>query len=246
MKNLLLTLLASLALNMSLHGQGMTYAVQDLVFNKVSYDVFMVKIDSATINRFDILENKNQLPHSEFIGSVLNDSTAFTINASISDSVCNPVGYFVKNAMQIKSANMGDGNGNFYLKPNGALLFTANDAIICESAQISKYNGIRLGIQSGPMLLDNGAVNQQFTPNSKNKNIRCGVGISIKNNGRYLLFCISNEPVTFYDFSMLFKQEYKCKDALCLESAGCAMNIPYLSSATEKFPGTICNYIVFR
>jgi len=137
MKNLLLFLITSLALNISLKAQGMTYSVQDLVFNKASYDVFMVKIDSTTVSRFDILENKNQLPHSEFVTSMLNDSTAFTINASISDSFCNPVGYFVKNAMQMKSVNMGDGNGNFYLKPNGALLFTANDAIVCESSQIS-------------------------------------------------------------------------------------------------------------
>ena len=242
----MMLLLASFGLNMSLMAQGMTYAVQDLVFNKVSYDVYMIKIDSGTVGRFDILENKNQLPHPEFVASVLNDSTAFTINASISDSFCNPVGYFVKDGMQIKPVNLSDGYGNFYLKPNGALLFTGNDVVVCESSQISNYNGVRLGIQSGPMLLISGAINPQFNVNSKNKNIRCGVGISIKNNDRYLVFCISNEPVSFYEFSMLFKQKYKCNDALCLESAGCAMNLPYLSSASETLPGVICNYIFYH
>lgn len=217
-----------------------------LNFNGDNYDVFKVKIDQESLKSFEIFENRTGQPHQSYVASISAGTPFFIINASISDSFCNPLGYYVKDSKLINPANLSTGTGNFYLKPNGALLFTSTQAIICESSQISSNSNVRLGIQSGPMLLVNGEVNAQFNPNSQNKNIRCGVGIQTnQKNESFLVFCIANTPVSFYNFSLLFKQKFKCSNALCLESGSCAMNLPYLSSSSEKLNDLICNYIFF-
>lgn len=243
---ILIATLVTIIVHNDICAQGMTSSIPEMFYDGRSYDVFLVKIDAANLGRFDIIENKDRLPHNEFMAT-LSSGDFFVINASISDSSCNPIGYYVKDSREIQPTNMKNGYGNFYnLKPNGALVITRNDANICESSEIKNYSNVVLGIQSGPMLLNHGVVNKHFNANSKNKHYRCGVGISVKGNTRYLVFCISNEPVTFHNLSMVFKEKYRCTSALCLESAGCAMNNLYLSSTNENFTGMICNYIYFR
>ena len=233
-----------ICLNHFLYAQVETFTA--LNYGGDTYDVFKVKIDETSIKNFDILENKTGKIHPEFISTINTGQPFFTINASISDSSCNPIGFYYKNGKLLKPVNLNNGTGNFYLKPNGALIFTKKSAVICESSEITNYNDVYLGIQSGPMLLVNGSINHQFNPSSKNKNIRCAVGIaSNKNNETFLIFCVSNNPVCFYDISMLLKMKFKCSNALCLESGNCAMNLPYLTSSSEKFSNIICNYLYY-
>jgi len=157
------------------------------------------------------------------------------------------MGYYVNSSKSIKPVNLNDGNGNFFLKPNGGLLITKDNAIICESSEISKYSEIKTGVQSGPMLLLNGSLNPQFDPGSLNKKTRCGVGrFTDKNNDSYLIFCISNVPVSFYTFGVFFQKKFNCKDALCLESGGSIMNLPYSINNTAHSRNIIHNYIFFQ
>ncbi len=231
-------------LNLHLFAQINSYS--DLVHNGNSYDAFIIKIDKESLKRFDIVENKSKLTHSSFMNMINKDSSIFAINAGISDSACKPLGYYVKNSIQIKPVNQIDGKGNFYLKPNGALLLMDSDAVICESSKIANFKNVKYGIQSGPLLLNNGSINPQFNSSSTNKNIRCGVGTFTKNNESYIVFCISNLPVTFYDFTLLFDQKFKCNNALCLESSGCVMNLPYIPKASKNDLLMICNYLNFH
>ena len=214
-------------------------------FNGNSYNVFVVKIDVESVNKFNIVRNDSVLPHQMFLGNLKNiDPSFFLINACISDTMCNPIGYYVKNNQLLQPVNLNTGNGNFYLKPNGALLFTQNDVYLCESSQIANFKDIRLGIQSGPLLLKDGLVNAQFNQNSSNKNIRCGVGLFTNAKGdRFLVYGISNNPISFYDFANFFKIKFKCYDALNLESAGCSMYFPSQIISNEIFNGYICNYL---
>ena len=245
MKKLILTLLLCVNIVL-LKAQVETYS--NYPFNGNNYNVFVVKMDGEALNKFDILQNDSIIPHQEFLSKLLNsDPSFFLINACISDTICRPIGYYSKNSKQIQASNMKDGNGNFYLKPNGALLFTTDDVILCESSLIGNYQNVRLGIQSGPMLLNNGVVNTQFKQNSANKKIRCGVGLFANGKGeKFLVFCISNDPVSFYDFAVFFNKKFKCSNALCLESVGCSMFFPNQANPNEKFNGTICNYIYFK
>lgn len=219
----------------------------NLFFNGNTYNVFTLKIDNNELKHFDILENKGSLNHSDLMNSIDNTFSFFAMNASIYDSTCSPVGYYVKDYTQINPINLNDGNGNFYLKPNGAFIITDNEAVVCESSKIKKYNNIRLGIQSGPMLLVDRIINQQFNPTSSNKNIRCGVGMYDNSKGdKFLVFALSKVPISFYEFATLFAKKYACTNALCLESSKCAINLPEASDVEEYGNMVICNYIIYK
>ena len=218
----------------------------DMYYNGDSYRICKIPVTNETVAKFQILENKTFLSHQAFLSSMVKDSFYLIINASVSDSFCNPIGYYAKNYQVVKPIDLGDGKGNFYLKPNGALLFTATDAIICESSKISNYQNVRLGVQSGPLLIANGVINKQFNASSQNKNIRCGVGIfTNQKNEKFLVFCVSNNPVTFYNFAQFFHAKLKCNNALCLESGNCVIGLPYLPYTGEYNSNGICNYLYF-
>lgn len=63
------------------------------------------------------------------------------------------------------------------------------------------------------MLLFNGEVNPIFQENSKNINIRNGVGILKDGN---IVFVMSKKEVNFYNFAFIFK-ELGCTKALYLD-----------------------------
>ncbi len=218
----------------------------DMYYNGDSYRICKIPITSETAAQFQILENKTFLSHSAFLTSAVKDTFYLIINASVSDSSCNPIGYYAKNNHVVKPVDLDEGKGNFYLKPNGALLFTATDATICESSKISSYQNVRLGVQSGPLLIDNGIINKQFNASSQNKNMRCGVGMfTNQKNEKFLVFCVSNNPVTFYSFAQFFHAKLKCNNALCLESGNCVIGLPYLPYTGEYNNNGVCNYLYF-
>lgn len=220
--------------------------IVNCLFDGISYDVFVISIDTINIKKFKVIENLQGVENKIF-NSQYSKNEHFSINACISDTKCKPIGYYVNDYKEIQQVNSSNnGQGNFYIKPNGALLIMDNDIIICKTSEISKYSNIRIGFQSGPMLLINDEINSSFNINSQNKNIRCGAGIYEINKKSYLVFAISSVLVTFYEISRFFKEKYNCTYAICLESAGCSMNLPYLNTTSMNFDGVICNYLVFE
>ena len=112
---------------------------------------------------------------------------------------------------------------------------------------IINYKNIRLGVQSGPMLLMSGLINPVFNQNSQNKYVRCGVGLFVNTKSeKFLVFAISNTPVSFYDFADFFNKKFKCNNALCLESAGSAIYFPGQSYPNDYLDRYICNYLYFK
>ena len=57
------------------------------------------------------------------------------------------------------------------------MLFKSNEVVVCQSSDFQKHTNVRMGIQSGPMLIADGVINNHFNPNSRNRNIRSGVGM---------------------------------------------------------------------
>ncbi|PTT72029.1 phosphodiester glycosidase family protein, partial [Chryseobacterium sp. HMWF001] len=72
---------------------------------------------------------------------------------------------------------------------------------------------IKYATQSGPILLIDGKINPIFKKDSKNINIRNGVGIL--NDGNIVLI-MSKKEVNFYNFASVFK-ESGCTKALYLD-----------------------------
>jgi uncharacterized protein YigE (DUF2233 family) len=87
--------------------------------------------------------------------------------------------------------------------------------------------------QSGPMVVINGKINPNFKKDSKSKFTRSGVGI--RKDGT-LVFAISQQPVTFYDFARIFLF-YGCQDALYLDGAISEMYLPEIgrNQSANKF-----------
>jgi len=229
------------------HAKAQTETYINYNFKGNSFNAIIVKVDPAALERFEILENPGMAFHNDFIKGLTGDSLIFITNACIFDAACKPLGYYVNNYKQIQPINLSDGNGNFFLKPNGALLFTDKDAIVCESSDVKNFSNVRIGIQSGPMLLNNGNINNQFNSNSPNKFIRSGVGIfTNQDNTKSIIFGISNNPVNFYDFATFFKEKFNCSNALCLESAGSVMYFPGQSFTIPLNNKLICSYIYYK
>ena len=113
-----------------------------------------------------------------------------------------PVGLFIQQQTTITPLDTSTGNGNFYLKPNGVFYITkGNKAVICTTPDFADNGQIKFATQSGPMLVIDGAIHPAFKKGSTNANIRNGVGLL---PGNKLLFAMSKEPISFYDFADYF------------------------------------------
>jgi len=155
----------------------------------------------------------------------------FATNGGIFSKKYAPLGLYFEAGKQLFELNKKDGYGNFYLKPNGIFLIEGGEAKIEETTKIVELSNIKYALQSGPLLVFKGRINSLFKKNSINKYIRSGVGINVRGD---ICFAISNEPVNFYSFAMLFKEMLNCDNALYLDGAISEMYIPKFRENSEN------------
>ena len=225
-----------------------SYSQSIVQFQNQYYNIYKIKIDSLLRYKLNIVPNYVNLNFSEFIeeNTTNIDADIFLTNACINESNGSPIGLLISKGNEISKVNYNDGNGNFFLKPNGFFAITNNDAIISESANFKNYSGIINAVQSGPMLISDDVINSQFNQSSANKNIRSGVGIITENNSKFLLFTLSTVPVSFYEFASFYKNYYNCSNALCLESVNSVMyykNVDFNNNDLKKIVGS---YIIYN
>ncbi len=168
------------------------------------------------------------------------DSLIAATNAGIYEPGYVPTGLFIEDGVVEHPLNLDDGNGNFYLKPNGVFLLTSDGARIVESSQFEAVAGaVRYATQSGPLLVSGGAIHPAFTPGSKNCRLRSGIGV--RTDGTVYLV-ISNGAVNFHDFATFFKEHLNCPDALYLDGAISELYAPALGrfeGHREKYAGIL-------
>lgn len=218
----------------------------NLVYKNSSYDVFTIRIDTAISNRFSIVENTALSTEEAYFQSMAAQDPFFCITAGIVDSTCTPLGLCIEKGQRMHDINTGTGNGNFFLKPNGILTIDSTGKARIVSQEDYKSEYALAAIQSGPMLLIKGKVHPAFDPKSKNKNIRCGVGISKSKAGQLLVFIKSNTAVSFSEFAEIFRDKYHCDEALNLESGPvCSMHLP--TAQKSYSPKTkVCRYLYIQ
>lgn len=138
----------------------------------------------------------------------------FAMNGGMYKTDNSPLGLYIENGIQQNRLNIGRGEGNFYLQPNGVFYLTGNNVpVVCTTSSFKENKGVLYATQSGPMLVINDTINPLFKQGSSNLNIRNGVGIL---PGNKVLFAISAVPVNFYDFACFFKNA-GCSNALYLD-----------------------------
>lgn len=155
-------------------------------------------------------------------------SVVMITNAGMYNPDNSPEGLYIEKGKQLVPLDTTAGPSgkllNFYMKPNGVFYIGNDGPKVVTTEQFPKsIKGIRLATQSGPMLVIDGNLHPKFNKGSVNTNIRSGVGIT---EDKQVIFAISDKPVNFYDFAVLFRDALHCKHALYLDGAISQMYLP--------------------
>ena len=152
------------------------------------------------------------------------DVLAFAMNAGMFRPDFRPAGLYVEAGRQISPANTRAGPGKFHMKPNGVFYFDSQAAGIMETSRFLK-SGLKpeYATQSGPMLVIGGQLHPKIEASGTSAKIRNGVGVK---DGHIVVFAISEEPVTFYQFATLFRDRLACPDALFLDGSVSSLYAP--------------------
>jgi uncharacterized protein YigE (DUF2233 family) len=160
------------------------------------------------------------------------EQLGFAMNAGMFREDFSPLGLLVVNGRQVHRINLATGFGNFYMKPNGVFVLTTVGARIVESSRYGTVEDpVILATQSGPMLVSAGAIHPGLNPEGTSHNIRNGIGVV---NANEIMFAISDEPVTFYEFALLFRDRLKCPDALYLDGSVSSLFVRSLGRDDER------------
>jgi len=185
---------------------------------------------SVTICRVDVRKERLQLFHRDEVGEPFKrfDRLAewlqshgrklvFAMNAGMYHGDFSAVGLVVADGKQMVPLNMDKGEGNFFLKPNGVFAITESGAHVVESSEYPKLRERSiLATQSGPLLVRNGKIHPAFNPTSDSRLFRNGVGVP---SPGIAIFAISDVPLNFHEFAMLFRDKLHCPDALFLDGS---------------------------
>ena len=145
----------------------------------------------------------------------------FAANAGIYDRQFAPLGLYVQDGKTVVPLNLVHGNpasGNFSLLPNGvfAIYPDGHAAVRSSAAFKADDKPAQQATQSGPMLLIDGKLNEQFLDDSSSLKWRSGVCAKSPDE---VIFAVSEAPVNFHTFGRLFRDELGCRDALYLDGS---------------------------
>jgi len=192
-----------------------------------------------TICRVNVREERLQLYHRDESGQPFKrfDRLApwieshgrklvFAMNAGMYHGDFSAVGLFVSEGRQLVPLNTANGEGNFFLKPNGVFAVTEAGACVVEASEYSKLPGhVILATQSGPLLVRSGKLHPAFNAKSESRLFRNGAGVP---STGIAIFAISEDPVNFYEFATLFRDMLHCPDALFLDGTISSLYSPEL------------------
>ncbi|GEO83386.1 MULTISPECIES: phosphodiester glycosidase family protein [Alphaproteobacteria] len=145
-----------------------------------------------------------------------------------------PVGLFVEHGFERQAISTKSGWGNFHLLPNGVFWLKGGRAGVAEtSLYLRERIAPDYATQSGPMLVIDGEIHPRFLPDSDSLKIRNGIGVDEK--GRVQMV-ISEAPVRFYDFALLFRDQLGCRNALYLDGTISSLYVAGTSRRDGLFP----------
>lgn len=215
-----------------------TYSVCSIDAQTLAGEDYALQLFWQDANKEPLLTFDNLLHHLPASQSLI-----FAVNAGMYNERYAPIGYTVIDGQEIKSLNLKEGGGNFHLLPNGVMWWDKSGKVqITESQVMSEQikNGMvtpYFATQSGPMLVIDGRIHPKFNPDSTSLKIRNGAGVC--SDGQ-IQFVNSEEPVTFYDFAALFKDDLNCPNALFLDGGiASALYAPEIDKQDKKEMGVM-------
>lgn len=160
---------------------------------------------------------------------------AFAMNAGMYHEDLSPVGLHVELGREVSPVETRDGEGNFFLKPNGIFMIdAAGKARVLETdAYVAAAPSPAYATQSGPMLVIGGRLHPRFEENGASRHVRNGVGVRADG---VAVFAISMSQVSFGSFARLFRDELACPDALYLDGTVSALSNADRTIIGGKYP----------
>lgn len=155
------------------------------------------------------------------------------INGGIYSKSYQPEGLYIEQGKVLNKLNRQKGKGNFFIRPGG--VFSVRNGV----ARIDTLDKFRLtpvadfAVQSGPLLINKGVVNNKFSNSSESRKIRHGVGITDKGK---VVFLLSNQAMNFYDFTLYARDQLKIKDLLYLDGSISKMYTPESPVYYQHYP----------
>lgn len=196
-------------------------------FHQVRYDIFRVQATEDSLQFFWKRPDGRRYSDFRAVKKYFMENRQkliFATNGGIFAAGYAPLGLYIENGVELRKLNVGNGYGNFFLKPNGVFYVSKKVFGVVRSDQFFKINtNVLYATQSGPMLVTEGLINSRFKKTSTSLFVRSGVGIDQAGNA---LFVISKEAINFYTFALLFKKQLHCENALYLDGAISKMYLP--------------------
>ena len=195
--------------------------------NDETFVSFAVDAKSANVEFFwktDAGENFGSIENLKNYAEQNGKRLRFAMNGGMYQADGKPLGLYIENGKIITPLNTRRAaEGNFYLQPNGVFYVTnERAAFVVETEKFQPSDNIKFATQSGPLLLVDGAINQNFNSDSPNLNVRNGV--CVLENSK-MIFAISRRETNFYDFAAYFKS-LGCRSALYLDGFVSRMYAP--------------------
>ncbi len=139
----------------------------------------------------------------------------FAINGGMYHPDYRPVGLYVENGRELARVSTRPGPGNFHLRPNGIFFVAGETAGVLETGAFLKQRRVAdFATQSGPMLVIDGRLHPRFVRSGGSRKVRSGVGMRDDNT---VVFAVSDAGVSFDEFARLFRDRFKCDNALFLD-----------------------------
>lgn len=129
-----------------------------------------------------------------------------------------PLGLHVAGGRELRTLNPHKGGkGNFALKPNGVFYVDDGGARIrTTEAYAAASPKPELAVQSGPLLVIDGALHPKFRRESTSIHFRNGIGVASANR---VAIAIADLPVNLHTFASFFKERLQCDNALYLDGS---------------------------
>lgn len=206
----------------------------------VEFSTVEVAGKRVTICRVNVRKERLQLFHRDETGQPFKrferltawlqprgQKLVFAMNGGMYRGDFSAVGLSVAGGQQLTPLNTNNGEGNFFLKPNGVFLVSEAGARVVESSEYPRlHERVIIATQSGPLLVQGGRIHPAFKPNSENRLFRNGVGVPSPD---VAVFAISEAPVNFHEFATMFRDKLHCPDALFLDGAISSLHAPKLN-----------------
>jgi uncharacterized protein YigE (DUF2233 family) len=162
------------------------------------------------------------------------EQLVFAMNGGMYRPDLRPVGLYIENGQELFKLSTSCGKQNFNLCPNGVFLIRDGKASVMETRRYRREKpSPDHATQSGPMLVIDGKLHPKFRPDSDSRKIRNGVGV--RADGA-VVFAISSDYVTFYQFASLFRDSLETPNALFLDGTISSLNAPSINRADSFWP----------